>query len=33
MFKKALKDVGVIVDSPILKRNWGYRVVSKVILD
>jgi len=26
------KEVGVIVDSPILKRNWGYRVVSKVNL-
>jgi len=32
MSNKASKDAGVIVDSPILKRNWGYRVVSKVIL-
>jgi len=33
MFNQKLKDVGVIVDSPILKRNWGYRVVSKVAID
>jgi hypothetical protein len=33
MSNKTSKDVGVIVDSPILKRNWGYRVVSKVALD
>jgi hypothetical protein len=33
MSKYISEDVGVIVDSPILKRNWGYRVVSKVILD
>jgi len=33
MSNQATIDVGVIVDSPILKRNWGYRVVSKVVLD
>jgi len=32
MSNSIIKDVGVIVDSPILKRKWGYRVVSKVIL-
>jgi len=33
MCKEIRRDVGVIVDSPILKRNWGYRVVNKVLVD
>jgi hypothetical protein len=33
MYNYIVTGVGVIVDSPILKRKWGYRVVSKAILD